>query len=110
MAKPAIRGFSVRRSRGCAGKSSAPWAVVEMASQRATAGFAWLCCCCGQSEATLSSTGHLGAGRGSSTCLSAWHFACGQPGLCCGVELGTMAALTLFRQVCFALSATHFNI
>lgn len=94
MAKPAIGEFSVRRHRGCAGKSSAPWAVVDVASQReTTADCAWLRGCCGQSQGTPSGTGHLGAGRGSSMCLSACHFACGQPGLCCGVELGTMAAL-----------------
>lgn len=73
------------RCRGCAGKSSAPWVVVEMASQReSAAGFAWLGCSCGQSQGTPSSTGHLGAGRGS-------------VGVCVSLAFRTWTARSLLR-------------
>lgn len=43
----------MRSRRGCTGKSSAPWAVMGMATRRETAAsFAWLWSCCGQSHCT----------------------------------------------------------
>lgn len=111
MAKPAIGGVSVRRCRGCAGKSSAPWAVMGMASQKSQLALPGCVVAVGRAREPQAAQGTL--------VLAGVAVRIYQPGIL-HVDSQVFAAewslarwrlrLTLFRQVCIALSATHFNL